>query len=91
MNPSAKQCINRVLAALPQETFRAPAKRVLWPYALAVIVASLAPFVFWPSLLTKRPASAGFFLKLPALLDAVCFIALRTKKRFGSRRASAGC
>jgi hypothetical protein len=53
MNPSAKQCINRVLAALPQETFRAPAKRVLWPYALAVIVASLAPFVFWPSLLTK--------------------------------------
>ncbi len=34
-----------------------PAKRVLWRYAAGVVAASLMPFVFWPSLLTKAISS----------------------------------
>jgi two-component system, cell cycle sensor histidine kinase and response regulator CckA len=38
----------------PQE---APAKQVLWRYAVGVVAALLLPFVFWPSLLTKATSS----------------------------------
>jgi PAS domain S-box-containing protein len=35
----------------------APVKRVVWRYAVGVVVALLLPFVFWPSLLTKATSS----------------------------------
>lgn len=41
----------------PSPMTDAPARRVLWPYAFAVVAASLAPFVFWPSLLTSAMSS----------------------------------
>ena len=41
------------MTTAPSPLNDAPARRVLWRYVLAVIVASLVPFVFWPSLLTK--------------------------------------
>lgn len=45
------------MTSVPSPLNDAPAKRVLWPYALAIVIASLAPFVFWPSLLTKASSS----------------------------------
>jgi hypothetical protein len=35
----------------------APVKRVVWRYAVGVVVALLLPFAFWPSLLTKATSS----------------------------------
>ncbi len=35
----------------------APAKRVLWRYAVGLVAALLLPFVFWPSLITKATSS----------------------------------
>ena len=45
------------MTSTPSPLIDAPAKRLLWPYAMAVVVASLAPFVFWPALLTKATSS----------------------------------
>jgi hypothetical protein len=61
------------MTTVPSPLNDAPARRVLWPYALAVVIASLAPFVFWPSLLTKA-ASSDFmphrfcYLNTPGLI-----------------------
>jgi PAS domain S-box-containing protein len=45
------------MTTAPSPLNGAPAKRALWPFALAIVIASLAPFVFWPSLLTKATDS----------------------------------
>jgi PAS domain S-box-containing protein len=61
------------MTTVPSPPDDAPARRVLWPYALAIVIASLAPFVFWPSLLTKA-ASSDFmphrfcYLNTPGLI-----------------------
>jgi len=45
------------MTTAPSPLNDAPARRALWRYALAIIVASLVPFVLWPSLADKATES----------------------------------
>lgn len=47
------------MTTTPSSLSEVPAKRILWRYAVGVIVALLLPFAFWPSLISKA-TSADF-------------------------------